>query len=175
MADLGDGPQSSAAVAARLGRTPKSISPQRDALIGNAVIYAPSHGLIDFTVPHCGAFIRRRYPLAPARVSCAPRQDSPTQCAPRGASCAISAHGLARIAVTPARACGGTAVSVVRPDAREVAAQQGLVKRQSARPRLSMMAASRSASSAGAPRRGELGVDGLVARDALGDDEAELV
>lgn len=65
MADLGDGPQSSAAVARRLGRTPKSISPQRDALIGNAVIYAPQHGLVDFTVPHCGAFIRRRYPIAP--------------------------------------------------------------------------------------------------------------
>jgi hypothetical protein len=64
MADLGDGPRSSAAVAARLGRTPKSVSPQRDALIGNAVIYAPSHGLVDFTVPHCGAFIRRRYPLS---------------------------------------------------------------------------------------------------------------
>ncbi len=67
MADLGDGPQPSAAVAARLGRTPKSVSPQRDALIGNAVIFAPRHGLIDFTVPHCGAFIRRRYPLAERR------------------------------------------------------------------------------------------------------------
>jgi len=65
MADLGDGPQPSGAVAARLGRTPKSVSPQRDALITGAVIYAPRHGLIDFTVPHCGAFIRRRYPLAP--------------------------------------------------------------------------------------------------------------
>lgn len=65
LADLGDGPQSSAAVARRLGRTPKSLSPQRDALIANAVIYAPHHGLVDFTVPHCGAFIRCRYPIAP--------------------------------------------------------------------------------------------------------------
>ncbi len=64
MADLGDGPQPSASVARRLGRTPKSVSPLRDALIANAVIYAPRHGLIDFTVPHCGAFLRRRYPLA---------------------------------------------------------------------------------------------------------------
>jgi hypothetical protein len=64
MADLGDGPQPSAAVAHRLKRTPKSVSPQRDALISAAVIYAPRHGLVDFTVPHCGAFIRRRYPLA---------------------------------------------------------------------------------------------------------------
>lgn len=62
MADLGDGSQPSAAVASRLGRTPKSVSPQRDALINNAIIYAPRHGFIDFTVPHCGAFIRRRYP-----------------------------------------------------------------------------------------------------------------
>lgn len=64
LADLGDGPQPSAAVAARLGRTPKSVSPQRDALISNAVIYVPRRGLVDFTVPHCGAFIRRRYPLS---------------------------------------------------------------------------------------------------------------
>jgi hypothetical protein len=64
MADLGEGPQPSAAVARRLGRAPKSISPQRDALIGNAVIYAPQHGLVDFTIPHCNAFIRRRYPIA---------------------------------------------------------------------------------------------------------------
>jgi len=64
MADLGDGPQPSAAVARRLGRSPKSVSPLRDALIGNAVVYAPRHGFVDFTVPHCAAFIRRRYPLA---------------------------------------------------------------------------------------------------------------
>jgi hypothetical protein len=64
MADLGDGPRLSAAVARRLGRTPKSASPQRDALIDSAVIYAPRHGFVDFTVPHCAEFIRRRYPLA---------------------------------------------------------------------------------------------------------------
>jgi len=63
IADLGDGPQPSAAVAHRLKRTPQSVSPQRDALISAAVIYAPRHGLVDFTVPRCGAFIRRRYPL----------------------------------------------------------------------------------------------------------------
>jgi hypothetical protein len=64
IAELGDGPQSSAAVAHRLGRTQKTASPQRDVLIDNAVIYAPRHGFVDFTVPHCAAFIRRRYPLA---------------------------------------------------------------------------------------------------------------
>jgi hypothetical protein len=76
VADLGDGPQPSAAVARRLGRTPKSVSPLRDALIANAVIYAPRHGLIDFTVPHCGAFVRRRYPLAPMLLK-APHRPQP--------------------------------------------------------------------------------------------------
>lgn len=63
MADLGDGPQQSSAVAKRLGRTPGSVSPLRDALIGSAVIHAPRRGYVDFTVPHCASFVRRRYPL----------------------------------------------------------------------------------------------------------------
>jgi AAA ATPase domain len=63
MADLGDGPQQTSAVARRLGRTIGSVSPVRDALIGSAVIYAPRRGYVDFTVPHCGSFVRRRYPL----------------------------------------------------------------------------------------------------------------
>jgi hypothetical protein len=63
MADLGDGPQRSGAVAEWLGRTIGSVSPLRDALIDAAVIYAPRRGQVDFTVPHCAAFVRRRYPL----------------------------------------------------------------------------------------------------------------
>jgi hypothetical protein len=63
MADLGDGPQESSAVAARLGRTVGSVSPSRDVLINSAVVYAPRRGYIDFTVPHCASFVRRRYPL----------------------------------------------------------------------------------------------------------------
>ena len=63
MAALGDGPQRTSAVAGRLGRTIGSISPLRDALIDSAVIYAPRRGYVDFTVPHCAAFVRRRYPL----------------------------------------------------------------------------------------------------------------
>lgn len=72
LADLGDGPQQTSAVAARLGRTVNSLSPPRDALIQSAVIYAPERGYVDFTVPHCASFVRRRYPLeagAPARAS----------------------------------------------------------------------------------------------------------
>jgi hypothetical protein len=62
MAALGDGPRESAAVAKLLGRKPTSLSPVRDELMRSAVIYAPKRGLVDFTVPHCAAFIRRRYP-----------------------------------------------------------------------------------------------------------------
>jgi hypothetical protein len=64
MAALGDGPQRSAHVADRLRRTVNSVSPLRDGLINSAVIYAPRRGYVDFTVPHCASFVRRRYPLA---------------------------------------------------------------------------------------------------------------
>ncbi len=77
IAESGDGPQSSAAVAHRLGRTTKSVSPQRDALIDSAVIYAPRHGYVDFTVPHCAAFIRRRYPLTELSRGRTPGTDYP--------------------------------------------------------------------------------------------------
>ena len=63
LAELGDGPQRTAAIAERLGRAIGSVSPLRDALVANAVIYAPRRGYVDFTVPHCAAFVRRRYPL----------------------------------------------------------------------------------------------------------------
>lgn len=63
IADLGDGPQRTADVADRLGRTVASVSPLRDALIQSAVIYASRRGYVDFTVPHCASFVRRRYPL----------------------------------------------------------------------------------------------------------------
>jgi len=63
LAELGDGPQRTSAIAERLGRTIGSVSPLRDALIANATIYAPQRGYVDFTVPHCAAFVRRRYPL----------------------------------------------------------------------------------------------------------------
>jgi AAA ATPase domain len=63
MASLGDGSQQSAKVAELLERKPTSLSPVRDELMRNAVIYSPKRGMVDFTVPHCGAFVRRRYPL----------------------------------------------------------------------------------------------------------------
>jgi len=62
MAALGDGPQESSQVAKLLQRKATSLSPVRDELMRNAVIYAPRRGQVDFTVPHCAAFVRRRYP-----------------------------------------------------------------------------------------------------------------
>lgn len=63
IADLGDGPQQTAAVAKRLGRTQGAVSTVRESLIESAVIYSPERGAVDFTVPHCAAFVRRRYPV----------------------------------------------------------------------------------------------------------------
>jgi AAA ATPase-like protein len=64
VADLGaettDGPVATAEVAARLGRRPQSLSPARDGLIKKGLIYAAERGSIAFTVPHFGAFLRRR-------------------------------------------------------------------------------------------------------------------
>jgi hypothetical protein len=62
MAALGDGPQSSTAVAKRIGRPPSSLTRTRDELLRNSIIYAPHRGQVNFTVPHCAAFVRRRYP-----------------------------------------------------------------------------------------------------------------
>jgi hypothetical protein len=61
MAALGDGPQQSGQVAALLQRKPTSLSTVRDELMRNAVIYSPQRGTVDFTVPHCAAFVRRRF------------------------------------------------------------------------------------------------------------------
>ena len=61
MAALGDGPQETSEVAKLLGRKPTSLSMVRNELMRSAVIYSPRRGEVDFTVPHCAAFIRRRY------------------------------------------------------------------------------------------------------------------
>lgn len=59
MASLGDGPYRSGAVAATQGKTTTQVGPLRDAVIKKGLCYSPSHGLIDFTVPMFGMFIRR--------------------------------------------------------------------------------------------------------------------
>ena len=61
MASLGDDVVSSSEVAERLGRKPTDVTKVRDALIREAIIYAPQRGQLAFTVPHYARFIRRRY------------------------------------------------------------------------------------------------------------------
>jgi Mn-dependent DtxR family transcriptional regulator len=63
MADLGDGPYRTAAVAERLGRHQSYTSAPRDSLIKKGLIYSPGYGQVDFTVPKFSPFMRRRYPL----------------------------------------------------------------------------------------------------------------
>ncbi|MEZ5094717.1 MAG: ATP-binding protein [Nocardioides sp.] len=62
MADLAtaDAAVATADVAARLGRTPQSVSPARDGLIKKGLVYAAARGSVAFTVPHFGAFLRGR-------------------------------------------------------------------------------------------------------------------
>jgi hypothetical protein len=58
MAMLGDDPVQTAQVAEELGRKPSSVSPARDNLIKKGLIYSSERGLIAFTVPHFGRFLR---------------------------------------------------------------------------------------------------------------------
>ncbi len=58
MASLGDDPVPTAEVASVLGRKPASLSPARDNLIKKGLIYSAERGLIGFTVPHFGHFLR---------------------------------------------------------------------------------------------------------------------
>jgi len=65
IADLGDGPQSTAEVTERAGYKRRASSGKaRQALIRKGLIYDPEFGTVDFTVPHFADFMRRRYPLA---------------------------------------------------------------------------------------------------------------
>ena len=58
MAALGDEPVPTAQVAEELARKPSSVSPARDSLIKKGLIYSSERGLIAFTVPHFGKFLR---------------------------------------------------------------------------------------------------------------------
>ncbi len=60
MAVLGDGPVPTSAVADQLGRKPSSLSPARDGLIKKGLIYSAERGLVAFTVPHFGKFLREQ-------------------------------------------------------------------------------------------------------------------
>ncbi len=62
IADVGaethDGPVQTADVAGALGRKPSSLSPARDALIKKGLVFAEERGVVRFTVPHFGKFLR---------------------------------------------------------------------------------------------------------------------
>jgi hypothetical protein len=60
MAQDGEGPSQSGAVATRLGKTPTGVGPIRDSLIKKGLIYSPEHGQIAYTVPGMADFIARQ-------------------------------------------------------------------------------------------------------------------
>ena len=63
MADLGEGPYRSGDIALRLGRSgPEGVAPTRSRLIDKGLIFSPSYGWNDFTVPAFADFLRRNYP-----------------------------------------------------------------------------------------------------------------
>jgi hypothetical protein len=63
MADLGEGPYSSTAVADHIGRKPSSFGPVRASLVAKGMIYTPGYGQTAFTVPLFDAFMRRIMPV----------------------------------------------------------------------------------------------------------------
>lgn len=62
MADLGEGPCTSTAIADHLGRKPSSLGPVRASLIAKGMIYTPGYGQTAFTVPLFDSFMRRAMP-----------------------------------------------------------------------------------------------------------------
>jgi len=65
MAVLGDGPYRSGDIATQLGRPgPQNVAPTRSRLIEKGLIFSPSHGLSEFTVPQFADFLRRSVPAS---------------------------------------------------------------------------------------------------------------
>jgi len=54
------GSVATADVAVMLGKKPQSLSPARDALLKKGLIYSAERGLIAFTVPHFGRYLRQQ-------------------------------------------------------------------------------------------------------------------
>jgi DNA transposition AAA+ family ATPase len=63
MAELGDEPLPSGAIARALGKKSQQLGPVREALIQSGMIYAPKYGQTAFTVPLFGGFMRRTIPV----------------------------------------------------------------------------------------------------------------
>ena len=60
MAVTGDAGSSSGEVARRLGRRQEHLGPARSKLISKGLIFAPEHGVVQFTVPGMAAFVTRQ-------------------------------------------------------------------------------------------------------------------
>lgn len=58
LSEASDGTISTAELAARLERKPSSLSPARDSLIKKGLVYSAERGMIAFTVPHFGSYLR---------------------------------------------------------------------------------------------------------------------
>lgn len=68
MAELGDGPYKSGAVAAALGRKTAAVSMIRQRLLDKGLVYATEdYGYVDFTVPRFGEFMVRYMPYRARR------------------------------------------------------------------------------------------------------------
>jgi hypothetical protein len=65
MADCGVGPYPIADIADRLGLKVGSLSPRRAKLINKGMVYSPTNGELDFTVPLFDQFMRRVIPTFP--------------------------------------------------------------------------------------------------------------
>lgn len=61
MAKLGNGPYRSGDVAEKMGEPINKLGPMRASIIKKGMIYSPSHGDIDFTVPLFGDYLMRNW------------------------------------------------------------------------------------------------------------------
>ncbi|MBL1438102.1 MAG: ATP-binding protein [Rhodobacteraceae bacterium] len=61
MASLGSGPYKSTDVADTLNKEPSALGPRRASIINKGMIYSPSYGEVDFTVPLFDDFLRRHF------------------------------------------------------------------------------------------------------------------
>jgi len=61
MAESGDPPYGTGAIAKRLETTQQRLGPVRQALIEKGIVYAPAHGELAFTVPLFDEFLRGRF------------------------------------------------------------------------------------------------------------------
>lgn len=75
MAHLGRGPYKTGDIAAKIGKVSTAVAPLRGQLINKGLVFGPSYGMTDFTVPQFDDFVRRNYPAPkPARKSRRPKR-----------------------------------------------------------------------------------------------------